>query len=1720
MAVASAGPSAAVGAQHVFRASPAQTPTTNNTPRAKAPAATLTATPTNGPQTNGGSVPLSLRKSQGLDLNTVERRGTPTMAREVSRSNRLFGLEEAPTYTPTLEEFKDPMEYMMKIAPEGRKYGIVKVVPPEGWDPDFAIDTERFHFRTRKQTLSTVEGGTRTNHSYLDQLSKFHRSRGNNLNKFPSVDKRPLDLFKLKKAVETRGGFERVCSGKKWAEIGRDLGYSGKIMSSLSTSLKNSYQKWLKPYEEYLRIAKPGVHQMLELENGGPFTPSPAPSPLKQSQQTPPIGANGGSPAIRASAALNASIHNGTIPHLAPEPQKPVVSSGFTAVNSGGFTAVNTPQPPAPTPPPTSSFSAINAPNGVQREFEAARSTPQSSDKLTPSFAEGTPEQKPTWTHLSFVDTTYKLPKRQRSEGSDTPMNGDSEVHVNGDSDASGRRSKRLRKDAPPTVAGSHMTQPRASNPRLEQARSNKKPGDYCENCGKDDHPASILICDTCDAGYHRTCLEPPPKTNPEYDWHCPRCLVGDGEFGFEEGGIYSLKQFQQKDTEFRQEHFRDKTQYDPVTNRQRLPSEDDVEREYWRLVMNVTDNQVPEVEYGADVHVTTHGSGFPTIEKNPRNPYSTDPWNLTVLPFHQESLFRHTKTDISGMTVPWLYVGMCFSTFCWHNEDHYAYSANYQHFGATKTWYGVPGEDAEKFEQAMREEVPELFETQPDLLFQLTTMCTPEKLKEHGVRLYAIDQRAGQFVITFPQAYHAGFNHGFNFNEAVNFAPPDWEPWGEAGVQRLHDFRRQPCFSHDELLLTAAASKDISIKTAKWLGPALEKTQSQELAARSAFTDRHNETSLGTCVTDEGQSIHSSFCELKYEYDAPDSQLQEEEYVCDYCKAFAYLSRFTCSKSGKVMCLVHAGTYECCESTERDRFKGAKQEHKVQYRMSNESLNSIVKRVVEKARLPDDWSNDLDNYLAEEPKPELKKLRRFLNDGEKIPWPLPALSELKRYVDRCNEWVEKATAFTTRKQQNRRKNERSSRKSIAKAAEQDERERELRKIENLKKLVNEAEDISFDCPEIATLQEHLTQITDFQKKAGSVLDEIKRNPERSTQVFDDLLELGRSFNVDIPEVDMLDKVLQQAKWFEEARSYRDRTRPLFDISDFIKRGIDMHIPETEPTMLYLKEEKSKGEIWEKTATEVMAAEPVNYQQLAALSEQAKHLPVSQSTLAKVETILKKQRDAQEQIKALYERSKDPDFRNRPFYKDVREAMEALLELNSKPAGTIDLEREQKRHEDWMRRGKKLFGKANAPLHILHQHMQIVEARNDACFDLNDQPRMPVEPASREHTPESQDGNGAGSTRDVFCICRKPEAGMMIECELCHEWYHGKCLKIARGKVKEDDKYTCPICDYRVKIPRDATRPKLEDLETWQDELVNLPFQPEEEQCLENIVRKASDFRAFISTYVNPLLSNPDELTTQRFYLRKLEGADILLAPETNFFRQELHKWAPVAPEPPPMVQHSLSTRKPRPTKQQKMMQALGISNPDDLPQHLRTKQHTFKNKEPSKRNSLRPPTQETSHTPPGLPHGMSLGESSTAHGAMQPRAEAQPNFSFDPSALTVTSTFSENPMTAAFDPFTQNSRASPPFNPPSPPAASNMDPAIFGGGPFGASASPSRHMFQSSHGSSQGQAMTDIFADFTTHDDGLPPTSHAEDALAATAAERQGNENENDDDLNDFIRS
>ena len=51
-----------------------------------------------------------------------------------------------------------------------------------------------------------------------------------------------------------------------------------------------------------------------------------------------------------------------------------------------------------------------------------------------------------------------------------------------------------------------------------------------CHQCKKGDKPEKMLLCDTCDRGWHLYCLNPPLKAIPSGDWSCPKCIARDAK--------------------------------------------------------------------------------------------------------------------------------------------------------------------------------------------------------------------------------------------------------------------------------------------------------------------------------------------------------------------------------------------------------------------------------------------------------------------------------------------------------------------------------------------------------------------------------------------------------------------------------------------------------------------------------------------------------------------------------------------------------------------------------------------------------------------------------------------------------------------------------------------------------------------------------------------------------------------------------------------------------------------------------------------------------------------------------------------------------------------------------------------------------------------------------------------------------------------------------------
>ncbi|XP_014490893.1 lysine-specific demethylase JMJ706-like [Vigna radiata var. radiata] len=226
------------------------------------------------------------------------------------------------------------------------------------------------------------------------------------------------------------------------------------------------------------------------------------------------------------------------------------------------------------------------------------------------------------------------------------------------------------------------------------------------------------------------------------------------------------------------------------------------VEKEFWHEMMH---GEKGTVEYGVNVE----GSAFSC---DPDDKLGISKWNLKNFSRLLQSPLRLVDREIPGITDPMLYIGMLFSMFAWHVEDHYLYSINYHHSGASKTWYGVPGYAASHFEKTVLQHVycnkilPKHGEDEAfRFLAQKTTMFPPNVMLQHDVDVYKAVQKPGEFIITFPRAYHAGFSHGFNCGEAVNFATDDWFPFGAAASRRYAVLRMMPLIPYEELLCKEA---------------------------------------------------------------------------------------------------------------------------------------------------------------------------------------------------------------------------------------------------------------------------------------------------------------------------------------------------------------------------------------------------------------------------------------------------------------------------------------------------------------------------------------------------------------------------------------------------------------------------------------------------------------------------------------------------------------------------------------------------------------------------------------------------------------------------------------------------------------------------------------------------------------------------------------------------
>ncbi|XP_076469736.1 lysine-specific demethylase 5A-like isoform X2 [Babylonia areolata] len=1217
-------------------------------------------------------------------------------------------------FSPTEEEFQDPLAYIAKIRPIACETGICKIKPPPDWQPPFAAPVDTFSFVPRIQRLNELEARSRVKLNFLDRLIKFWELQGTTL-KIPQVGRKLLDMQALYRLVEEEGGMEHLTKERKWSTIASKLGFP--TNKGQGSTIRSHYERLLYPY--YL---------------------------FKQGQTVLTVQ--------RAKQQQAAAANKKNKP---PSPMKQRKSRRLEKEDSVDY---NT--------------------NAELKKLQFFGAGPKAA--VPPQDEE---DEEVTWVKAEEKPTV----------------------------------KTRIKKVSPGVYTSELLTQ-------IDKY--------HCGVCGRGDGDEYMLLCDGCDDAFHTYCLVPPLPDIPKGEWRCPSCVKQAcskpaESFGFEQSkNEYNLQSFGEMADHFKTTYFN--LPVHKVTTKM-------VEKEFWRLVSSLEEDVC--VLYGADIHAKDTGSGFPTRDTPNLLPedeeYIHSGWNLNNLPVHDRSVLCHINGDISGMKIPWCYVGMCFSSFCWHIEDHWSYSINYMHWGEPKTWYGCPGESADQFEEVMRQAAPELFEQSPDLLHQLTTIMNPNVLIENNVPIYRTDQHAGEFIVTFPRAYHAGFNNGYNFAEAVNFCPADWLPLGRLCIEHYRSLHRQCVFSHEELICKMAADPDsLELSLAAATHRDMVQIVDIEKKLRKKLLDR------GT-VEAEREAF-----EL----------LPDDERQCSVCKTTCFLSSVTCPCSpNRLVCLYHVEELCDCPAIR----------HCLRYRYTLDELPSMLHRLKMRAESFDKWSSNVRRALdaSGDDKLELCELQDLLQEAEEKKFPVSDLkSTLANAITEAEKCASVACQLVSKKVRTRNRQALEG-KHVAKLT-----------LDELNCFYDQVVTLPCRIPETSLVKDLVAKVVAFQEEAQEALTASVPDSRQ----LEKLIDIGVTLDVDLPEIPRLKEVLQQAHWLDEMYcTLKDPDSLTLEVMrKMIGSGAGLGPqPALEAAMAQLQDMLTMAERWEEKARICLQAKPRHLKStLEAIINESKNINANLPNVSALRDAVRKANDWTAKVEAVQTSESYP-------YLDV---LEGLANKGRAIPVRLDplpqLESQVAAAKSWRERTARTFLKKNSSHTLLEvlapradigvhtsgknkkkkgskdtENNNIVEVKAEgetrdpatilATFKLMEGREVDMMRDLRTRNMEKANG---GEGNNQYCICRKGAAGFMLQCELCKDWFHGTCVPLpksaaAAGKTKpgqqtpllqtsRDFKFLCPLC-------LQSRRPRLETILSLLVSLQKLPVRLAEGEALQCLTERA-----------------------------------------------------------------------------------------------------------------------------------------------------------------------------------------------------------------------------------------------------------------------------------------
>ncbi|KAK6198744.1 PLU-1-like protein-domain-containing protein [Scheffersomyces amazonensis] len=1376
---------------------------------------------------------------------------------------------EIPTFNLNENDSIDPIKFIETIEEDsGKKYGAIKVKLSDTDNSNLIkskiqINSDLFWFESNKLLNNPNKNELTSRLQFQKELIDFHCLHAHStkatsaatatqtetateaprkpvpsfLSKLPMVDKRPLDLYKLFRSVIIRGGFQEVIAKKLWAQIGRELGYRGKIMTSLSSSLKSSYQRILYPYELYLRDKRehtksetqPKVESTTVVVNDN--NKRPAEEDLSYSNDIKKSKSNSSSkpkscaPLIIGSAKeFKRSIRSKTskgflinAPHLIEV--KPlntfVIKPSEQDINQGKKSRKFTDNIETPILPQSQMDRALKfmidnqsvledksrMKSSVNSSFYTLRQFMEKDLKFQEFILEHHGEKfnaSPNGYYKNSISNGYVHDAERKAIDIDSfeklywKFINNEEIHPLGNNGLELESGV----DIPSYINGSAFVQLGDDVPK------------YKNSC----HNLSLIN-----------------STNKAINAN-----IKIGGQGTTTGTSTTT------DT--------------TTTNTSTIPT-----------TTTTTTNTSSNAS-------TSEASYFNTPE------YISSivsaallPWNLHNLPILPNSLlgcFSDSDLNNKELVNTRLNIGMTFSTDNWRCEDHFTNSINYHFFGAVKRWYFIPESEFEKFQLLVKEineqeisrininninwnieELTKYLVNSPyldydNLMISLENMInpisdirlphineyfqslielksgqsqsnskclkynqeffiTPKLLKERGIKFTTTLQRPGEFIIKLPKTYSACVSFGFSLSEEVNFATKNWLDYALEAETWLSNQSTICNFSTFKLLINliqiydSGQSIGFNSDIYNKIRPIYDNLLEQELELRSKI----RKLKIKEVLIDEKQF-----------------QIFDNEMISDDDLRYTFPTKVVVidNKSKHTLNLTMNSFLEYYED---NKFDPKNFTFEIYLYYSDEKLKNFAKLLGNYSIDHQSWMKNYIELMKENSDVSLKTYRTLLNEGERILSAIEStnslnplgiqqssqseglyifkkqIDNLRYFIKSSNEFIEECQNLLSIKHQQRIRSGNEYRRTNG--------------LNDLLELIKRIPNLNFSCTEIDQILEFKMEIENFDKACRTLLS--KKN--RPIQEFDDLISLGESFGINIPSLTFITRIRDRLNWVKTYSIIQKGIDPLSDkkevftiekLKQFFEEGLSILSKEDINMIKDMEIIVNNSEEFEQECTEFLNIDYVenfNMDKLKFIAERfrTEKLFISMENYIELSKL------------HIYSKliSQFNEFKNSNIsitYADGKQMHnlinESELKFNDKILISELLKTEEFINDLWKKLSDiKIITTLSKDVNLDHLNNRLTinsklieklyQFLYKSEFSLSEEDKY--ENSSSFVTKFCTDEESDDTSIKFYCLCREYEFGTMVECDKCNEWYHISCVG-EQVSNSEDDTYTCPLC--------------------------------------------------------------------------------------------------------------------------------------------------------------------------------------------------------------------------------------------------------------------------------------------------------------------------------------